>query len=68
MPEFTYHHICIPTAVPRPGEEYNERLKVHASGYFQSPYGIEWMRFEPECPLPRTGQDSSTHWLRRAGP
>ena len=52
MSELTYHHICIPTNVARPGEEYNERLKVHASGYFQSPYGIEWMRFEPECPLP----------------
>jgi len=52
MPELKYHHICIPTSVPRPHEEYNPKYKVHASGYFLSPYGIEWMRFEPDCPLP----------------
>ena len=52
MPELTYHHICIPTNVARPDEEYNEQFKVYAAGYSQSPYGIEWMRFEPECPLP----------------
>jgi len=22
------------------------------SGYETSPFGIEWMRFEPDCPLP----------------
>ena len=25
---------------------------MHVSGYEDSAYGIEWMRFEPECPLP----------------
>lgn len=52
MPELEYHHVCIPTSVPRPNERYNPEYKVYASGYFSSPYGIEWMRFEPDCPLP----------------
>jgi len=52
MPEITYHHVCIPTNLARPDEAYNDQFKVHTSGYFQSPYGIEWMRFEPACPLP----------------
>jgi hypothetical protein len=47
-----YHHIGIPTDIPREGEAYIPELKVYHSGYETSPYGIEWMRFEPGCPLP----------------
>jgi hypothetical protein len=47
-----YHHIGIPTDVLRQGEEYIERFRVHVSGYEESPYGVEWMRFEPGSPLP----------------
>lgn len=46
-----YHHIGIPTTSPRPGERYIEHLKVHVEGFDESPYGIEWMRFEPGCPI-----------------
>lgn len=52
MPELKYHHIGIPTDIPRPDENYSEQYKMFTSGYFQSPYGVEWMRFEPDCPLP----------------
>jgi len=52
MPELKYHHIGIPTDITRPDENYSERYKMFTSGYFQSPYGIEWLRFEPDCPLP----------------
>ena len=52
MQELRYHHVGIPTDVPRPDDEYNEEYKIYTSGYFQSPYGVEWMRFEPDCPLP----------------
>jgi hypothetical protein len=48
----TYHHLGIPTTRVRPGERYLTELKVHVSGYETSPYGIEWMRFEPDCPVP----------------
>ena len=47
-----YHHLGIPTSVPRPDEVYLEQFKVFTSGYEASPYGIEWMRFEAGSPLP----------------
>ena len=47
-----YHHIGIPTTVVRDGETYLEQYKVHVSGFDTSAYGVEWMRFEPGCPLP----------------
>jgi len=48
----TYHHLGIPTETPREGETYLETFKMFVSGYEASPYGIEWMRFEPDSPLP----------------
>ena len=47
-----YHHVGIPTDRPLPQEDYNAKYKVYASGYFESPYGVEWMKFDPDCPLP----------------
>ena len=47
-----YDHIGIPTTVRREGETYLERFKMFTSGYEGSPYGVEWMRFEPDSPLP----------------
>jgi hypothetical protein len=44
-----YHHLGIPTSVPRPDEVYIPHLKIHVSGFETSPYGIEWMRFDPGC-------------------
>lgn len=46
-----FHHIGIPTDVPRPGEQYLEHLKMYVSGFETSPYGIEWMRFEEGCSI-----------------
>ena len=46
-----YHHMGIPTDEPRPGEQYLEELKIHISGFGSSPYGVEWMRFEPGSPV-----------------
>jgi hypothetical protein len=47
-----YHHIGIPTDIPRENETYLEKYKVYVSGYERSPYGVEWMRFEADSPLP----------------
>lgn len=47
-----YHHLGIPTPEPRPAERYLPRFKMYISGYETSPYGIEWMRFEADSPLP----------------
>jgi hypothetical protein len=48
----TYHHIGIPTQTQQKNETYLENLRVYVSGYEESPYGVEWMRFEPDSPLP----------------
>lgn len=47
-----YHHLGIPTDRRRANETYLPGFGVFVSGYETSPYGIEWMRFEPESPLP----------------
>jgi hypothetical protein len=52
MPRLRYHHLGIPTDRPLPEADYIADHKMHASGYEQSPYGIEWMKFDPDCPLP----------------
>ncbi len=52
MAQLTYHHVGIPTDRPLPPEDYNERYRCYASGYFESPYGVEWMKYDPDCPLP----------------
>jgi len=51
-----YHHLGIPTTVERPGETYFEQFKMYVSGYDTSEFGIEWMRFEPDCELPELVQ------------
>ncbi len=52
MPRLRYHHVGIPTDRTLPEADYIAEYKTYASGYEQSPYGIEWMKFDPDCPLP----------------
>jgi hypothetical protein len=47
-----YHHIGVPTETQRDGEKYISKYGMYVSGFSSSPYGIEWMRFEPDSPLP----------------
>lgn len=51
-----FHHIGIPTDVCHAGEQYLPQHKVYVCGYETSPYGIEWMRFEPGSPVPELVQ------------
>jgi len=46
-----YHHIGIPSKESLPGEKYLPHLKLYVSGFKTSPFGIEWMRFEDDCPI-----------------
>ena len=46
-----YHHLGVPTNTPMPNEKYLEKFKLYVSGFDMSPYGIEWMRFEPDSPV-----------------
>jgi len=47
-----FHHIGIPTSVAHDGETYLEEYRLYVSGFETSPYGVEWLRFEPDSPLP----------------
>jgi len=46
-----FHHLGVPTDRPRPEEQYLEAWKLHVSGFESSPYGIQWMRYEPGSPV-----------------
>jgi hypothetical protein len=46
-----YHHLGIPTKELIPSEIYIPHLKFYVSGFNTSPFGIEWMRFEDNCPI-----------------
>ena len=46
-----YHHIGIPTNDPIEDEAYLPQFKVGVGGFDTSPYGIEWMRYDPDSPV-----------------
>jgi hypothetical protein len=52
MTELRYHHIGIPTGKELPKKDYIPGHKMYASGYMESPYGVEWLKFNPDCLLP----------------
>ena len=47
-----FHHIGIPTDQRHEGEEYLEGGKVFYTDPEASEYRIEWLRFEPDSPMP----------------
>jgi len=47
-----FHHVGIPTQTKRDGETYLEAGKVYVTDAESSPYSIEWLRFEPDSPMP----------------
>jgi hypothetical protein len=46
-----YHHWGIPTKEKIPNERYMPNFKFYVSEFSTSPFGIEWMRFEPDSPI-----------------
>ncbi len=46
-----YHHLGIPTTEKKPNERYLPQFKFYISGFSTSPFGVEWMRFEPDSPM-----------------
>ena len=46
-----YHHVGIPTRQSRNGEQYLPEYKLYRSGFAESPYGVEWMRYEDDSPV-----------------
>jgi hypothetical protein len=47
-----FSHIGIPTDSQREGETFLEEGGVHVTDFAASPYAIEYLRFEPDSPMP----------------
>ncbi|MCB2206414.1 VOC family protein [bacterium] len=46
-----YHHCGIPTDEVRAGERYLPQFGMYVSGFAESEFGVEWMRFEEGSPI-----------------
>lgn len=46
-----FHHTGIPTNRKMENETYIPAFKFYVSGFPDSPFGIEWMRFEADSPI-----------------
>ena len=46
-----YHHLGIPTNKIMPNERYLPQFKFYISGFNDSPFGIEWMRFDSDSSI-----------------
>ena len=52
-----YHHLGIPTKEKMVDEKYLSHFKLYVSGFPANPFGVEWMRWEPDSafhPLVKT--------------
>ena len=47
-----FQHIGIPTQTQRENETYLEGAKLFVTDAAADPYGIEWLRFEADSPMP----------------
>jgi hypothetical protein len=47
-----YHHIGLPNQKKRENETYLEGAKLYITDAGASDYGVEWLRFEPDSPMP----------------
>ena len=52
MQKLKFHHVGIPTQRKLPDKDYSPALKIHGSGYFDTPYGVEWHNFDSDNELP----------------
>ena len=46
-----YHHLGIPTDEKLNDAVYLPELKFSIKGFRTSPFGIEWMEFDDDCPI-----------------
>ena len=59
--QFRYHHLGIPTTKSVEGEVYLKDYKLYHCGFETSEFGIEWMRYEEDCPLPEIVKNNSSY-------
>jgi len=51
-----FHHVGVPTDQPQPDETYLPEAKVYITDPASHPYRFEYLRFEPDSPLPERMQ------------
>lgn len=56
MASAEFHHYGVPTSAKGQDETYIEGGKVYATNPENHPYGVEFLRFEPDSPLPEAVQ------------
>ncbi len=47
-----FDHIGIATLAPQPNERYVQKTKVWVTDPHQHPFRVEWLRYEPDSPVP----------------
>lgn len=52
-----FHHLGIPTKEKMPNEKYLPQFKFYVSGFGESPFGVEWMRFEEDSKIDKLIQN-----------
>jgi hypothetical protein len=50
---YRYHHVGIPTSRPVPGMCRLDHLRIACTDHESSAFGIQWMMYDADCPLPR---------------
>ena len=49
---YRYHHVGIPTGQPLEGMMRVEHLRIACTNHDSNPFGIQWMCYDAECPVP----------------
>jgi len=52
----TFHHVGVPTDQPHDNEVYLDGAKVYITDADAHPYRFEYLRFEPDTPMPERMQ------------
>jgi hypothetical protein len=47
-----FHHLGVPTSIRSEDESYSERGKVHLTDPEKHPFRVEFLRFDPDSPMP----------------
>jgi len=50
---YRYHHVGIPTTSPVEGMTRLDHLRISCTDHESNPYGVQWMMYEADCPVPR---------------
>ena len=54
--KYKFSHIGIPTTGEKNWDGFYEPGKIHYTDFSKDEYGIEWVKFEPDSPMPEMMQ------------